>query len=663
MTFLVPALLFALPLAALPVVIHLIHLYRRRQVKWAAMMFLRMAQRMNKGLSRLRQILILTCRVLAVAAILFVITRPMAGGLLGLTGGVPDTVIILLDRSASMEQQNLATATSKRAAGIAKLSQALRDTVGTRSKLVLIENACLQPQLLDKPESLIDLPLTGPTDTAADVPALLQGALDYITTNQTGRTDVWVLSDLRQSDWDAASGRWPSLRSAFASLKGLRFHLLTYAQPAAGNLSVSVQRIVRNETADKAELLLDLRVTRNATSHEPLELPLRFVVNDVSTTVKMEMKDSQLVLQGHAIPIDKTTKRGSGRVELPADASPSDNVYHFVFDEPAVLQSVIISDDEAEARPLKAALEAAADPTRKYTSTLLPPSRAAEIPWDDAALIIWDAPLPKADDLISRQLMNHLATGRSILFLPVESANAEAFGGLHWGSWTTGSKPATLEWWRNDAGLLANTRNGTALPVGELEVTRHCDILGEGTPLARLTGSLPMLMRADIPGDGNAWFLGTLPGSGSSSLARDGVVMFAMLHRALNEGARSLGKAQQREAGATALGTSDLTLWKRQGPTILSTELPLRAGILENADKLIALNRPLREDSPETLGPAAIAELFSGLDHHIIEDQVENQSSLASEIWRTFLFIMALSLLIEAMLCMPARREPVQNMS
>ena len=71
MTFLVPALLLALPLAALPVIIHLIHLYRRRQVKWAAMMFLRMAQRMNKGLSRLRQILILAFRVLAVMAILF----------------------------------------------------------------------------------------------------------------------------------------------------------------------------------------------------------------------------------------------------------------------------------------------------------------------------------------------------------------------------------------------------------------------------------------------------------------------------------------------------------------------------------------------------------------------------------------------------------------
>ncbi len=664
MTFLAPALLLALPLAVLPVVIHLIHLYRRRQVKWAAMMFLRMAQRMNKGLSRLRQILILAFRVLAVAGILFVITRPMAGGLLGLTGGVPDTVIVLLDRSASMEQQNLATGTSKRSAGIAKLAQALRDTVGTRSKLVLIENGHLQPQLLEKPESLIDLPLTGPTDTAADVPALLQGALDYITANQTGRTDVWVLSDLRQSDWDAAGGRWQALRGAFASLKGLRFHLLGYPQPAAQNLAVVVERAVRRETAEKAELLLDLRVSRDTaadtSANGPVELPLRFVINEVSTTLKMEMKDNQLVAQALAIPLDKATKRGAGRVELPADASPADNVFHFVFDEPAVLRSVIVSDDESEAGPLQTALEAAADPARRYAASVLPPARAAEIPWDETALIIWHAPLPKEGDLTATQLMNHLQAGRSLLFLPPTDPNPEDFAGLHWGAWSSGSgtTPATVEWWRNDAGLLANTRNGTALPVGELEVQRHCEILGEGSPLARLAGNVPLLVRANTSGEGSAWFLGTPTGPGFSSLARDGVVMFAMLHRALQEGARGLGKAQQREASATALGSGDAGVWKRQGTlAVLSSEQPLRAGVVENGERIAALNRPLREDRPETLGKAVLDELFAGLDHHLIEDQVESEASLASEVWRTFLFLMAAALLGEALLCMPGKRE------
>ena len=49
------------------------------------------------------------------------------------------------------------------------------------------------------------------------VRALSAGALDYITTNKTGRTDVWLLSDLQRSDWDAAGGRWETLRGAFAT--------------------------------------------------------------------------------------------------------------------------------------------------------------------------------------------------------------------------------------------------------------------------------------------------------------------------------------------------------------------------------------------------------------------------------------------------------------
>src|SRR6478736_4676234 len=145
MSFLAPLLLFALPLAALPVIIHLIHLHRRRTVKWAAMMFLLAAQRMNKGLSRLRQFLILAFRVLAVAMLIFVISRPLAGGWLGLTGGAPDTVLLLVDRSASMEQLNLATGVSKRAAGLRHLAKAIKDTVGARSRLVLIDSVNLKP--------------------------------------------------------------------------------------------------------------------------------------------------------------------------------------------------------------------------------------------------------------------------------------------------------------------------------------------------------------------------------------------------------------------------------------------------------------------------------------------------------------------------------------
>ena len=186
MTFLQPWVLIALPIAALPVIIHLIHLYRRRQVKWAAMIFLRAAQQMNKGLSRLRQILILALRVLAVAAIILVVGRPLAGGWLGLTGGAPDTVLVLLDRSASMEQKDPGDRREQTDGGTAEYRRRRSMTRRAgRSHLVLIDSALGKPLALDKADALLDVPQSEATDTAADIPGLLQAR--WITSPRTKR--------------------------------------------------------------------------------------------------------------------------------------------------------------------------------------------------------------------------------------------------------------------------------------------------------------------------------------------------------------------------------------------------------------------------------------------------------------------------------------------
>ena len=671
MSFLAPLLLFGLPLALLPVIIHLIHLLRRRQVKWAAMMFLLAAQKMNKGLSKLRQYLILAFRMLAVAALIFVIGRPLAGGLLGLTGGAPDSVIILLDRSASMEQQLLTTGTSKRSAGLKNLTAAIKDAYGTRSKLTLIDSATLQPVLLEKAEALADLPQSGPTDTAADVPSLLQSALDYITTNQTGRTDVWLVSDLRQSDWNPQGGRWTALRAGFATLPGVRFQVLAYPETQPADLGVSVGRVTRREISDKAELLLDIRLQSGEPITGPRTVPLRVVVNGVSSTLSAEMKGSQVLLQAQAIPIDKSTRRGWGRVELPADTSPGDNSYHFVFDEPPPLKSVIVSDAAEVFSPLQAALSAQAETSRKYESLALPAARAAEIVWDETALIVWQAPLPDKDSAIAKQLESHVLAGRSLLFLPPEKPDDTTFSGIRWTNWENApsGQSALIEWWRSDTGLLAGTRAGTALPVGETEAQRWCGVEGDAVPLARMgdaSNKAPILVQSSRDGGGGAYFLTTLPGAGASTLARDGVVMFALLHRALGEGATGLGNALQRAAAALSLG-DDPSAWTRldveNASSILPADRPLRAGILQRPaaskgkpDLLVALNRPPGEDAPQTVTKPVLGELFAGLDWRLIERTLENEKSLTSEVWRTFLWIMGAALILEALLSMPERR-------
>src|SRR3989442_12523094 len=104
MTFLQPIILWGLPLALVPVIIHLLNRIRYRSVNWAAMMFLMRQSRSSTHYAKLRQFLILACRVLAVVALVLAIARPLAGGWAGwMISPAPEVVLVLLDRSASME--------------------------------------------------------------------------------------------------------------------------------------------------------------------------------------------------------------------------------------------------------------------------------------------------------------------------------------------------------------------------------------------------------------------------------------------------------------------------------------------------------------------------------------------------------------------------------
>jgi len=662
MSFLSPYLLFALPLAALPVIIHLIHLHRRRTVPWAATMFLLLAQKMNRGFSKLRQFLILAARVLAVLGLIFVMSRPLAGGWLGLTGGAPDTVLVLLDRSASMEQQNLTTGISKRSAALTKMADGIEEMFGSNTKVVLIDSATNAPTEISNVKAMVDVPVTAATDSTADLPAMLQAALDYLTANSLGRTDIWIASDLRQSDWNATGGRWEALRAAFAKMEAVRFHVLAFPEVDEKNLSVSVENLTRRETADKAELMFDIRLRRANSEGGDAEVPMTLVINGARSSLSATLKETELLIQGHTISIDKALKRGWGRVELPADASASDNRFHFVFDVPVPPLSVIISDDSESSDPAKAALSAAGEGARKQEVKVLSATRASEIDWDRTGLIVWQAALPESTDVLAQQLLNHVAQGRSVLFMPPSGAvNQANFMGLSWGEWRNlerkKEQSSAVEWWRTSDGLLANARSGQVLPLGELEVSRYRQIIGEGVTLARLADGESMLVQASSNGGGLAAFLATTPSSAGSSLARDGVVWFAMLQRALVQGGKGLGNALQREAGVRAL-QADLTWSPVEDAGILSSLLALRSGIVTSGDRSTALNRPLTEDAPLLLSDETLAELFQGLQFHRVDDSVDSGEDLANEVWRTFLLLMAAALLLEAFLCLPKRKAP-----
>lgn len=660
MSFLQPLLLYGLPLVGLPILIHLINRWRHKSLPWGAMMFLLDARRMNRGMARLRFWLIMAMRMLAVAALFFAVARPLISGWLGLAvGGQAETTLILLDRSASMEQQELATGRTKRTAALTQVADVLR-SAGRGSRIVLIESTEQAVREFDSPDALLDSLDTIGTATTADLPGLMQKALDYTVTNETGRTDIWICSDLRQNDWNVNDGRWVSARDGFQSLDGVKFYLLSYDEPSRDNVAVRVSNVRQRGIGDERELVLDVKLTREGDEAASVSVPCEFVINGSRSVVNVEMTGHEYLLQGHLVPLDEESTGGWGRVEIPADENPLDNTAFFVFADPPVHYTTIVSDDERVADTLRIAATAPLDPAVSYSAEVLATDRADEVDFGRSSLILWHAGIPEG--LLADQLRAFVEGGRPIIFFPPEAGVENEIFGVGWDDWrrTDEEQVIRVVSWRGDSDLWAHSASGEPLGIGDLRTYAYRQIRGEtGSPLARLDGGDVLLYRATVTG-GSAYFCATLPLLPYSSLAQDGLAFYVLVQRALSRGAAVQSNAREVVAGSeTARRVAD---WQPSdavsGKQLLSSRW-LQAGAYETGNERLALNRPAGEDMARILNRDETDALLAGLDVQHVNQTLSSAGALTSEIWRALLVVMALALITEALLCMPERKSNV----
>jgi hypothetical protein len=659
MSFLQPMLLAALPLVSLPIIIHLINQRRYQTVRWGAMMFLLAANRMSRGYARVRQWLIMAMRMAAIATLIFAISRPLAGGWLGLAGGgKADTTIVLIDRSPSMQQTEIGSggSGSKLQSGLAQLARTLA-TLGS-ARWVVIDSTTNRPRELDGIDELPKVPSTGPSSAAADIAGMLMTARDYIKANKVGRAEIWICSDDRANDWSPDSGRWQALRDEFQQFpQGVRFHLLAYPQAAASNISVRVTDVRRLKAGDASELLVSLKLTRTDGGEGRGAVPVGFAIDGARSEVSVDLAGPEAELKDHRILLEKGKERGWGRVSIPADSNTADNDFYFVYEPPVARRAIIVAEDPTAARPLELAASISPDPASvKCAAEVLAPGQLAGVDWDQVALLLWQAPLPDKDAAIPVRAF--IERGGTAIFLPPRAVDGAELYGVRWTNWQEIKGDAPVESWRRDEDLLAHTQSGAALPVGQLQVRRACGFSGgELTALATLKGGIPLLARVETAG-GGAYFCSTTPATGDSSLASGGVVLYVMVQRAMAVGAASLGTTRQLNAGEPT--RDDPARWERidGGEEAISTEYAAHRGVYASGNRLVAVNRSAAEESASVLPDKRVDELFRGLDYSRVDDRAGSYSSLIQEIWRMFLVAMLMALVVEAGLCLPKLARP-----
>ena len=657
MSFLQPWLLAALPIMALPIIIHLINQRRYQTVPWGAMMFLLAANRMSRGYAKLRQWLILLFRTLAIAGLIFAISRPLASGWLGAAaGGGSETTIVLVDRSPSMGQRGVGTPLSKLDSGLAQLSTTLK-TLGT-GRIVLIDRGTPQLRELQPGEDLNTVPDVRRVDATADIPGMLLEAIDYVRANKLGQTDIWICSDLKESDWKATDGRWQTIRQACQDLPNrVRFSLLAFSEPAEENASIRVSSVRRIVSGDSAEILVSLKLVADSQAETDTEktIPIEFEVEGARSVFNATISGGMIDLKDHRIPVGDEPSRGWGRVSIPADANPGDNDYFFVYDDPPPRKTLVVSDDAEVGKALELAAGISPLPGVKTESIVQEPGQLESVPWDDLCMVLWHGRLPEGST--ATRVEQFVARGGTVMFFPTQQVGTESLFGVHYQGWAeqqNGPEKAslTVESWRGDSDLLGNTQSGASLPVGKLVVNGLATISGETTPLATLAGGKPLLVRAPT-NRGAAYFWATTPRLQDSSLASEGIVLYVAVQRAADRGAAALGGVREMMAGTANLEES--MAWQRVigSEEGLSTEQSLLPGIYNVDDRLLAVNRVLEEDGMTVVNDETLAGLFQGLNFDRVETSAGKLGGLVQEIWRLFLIAMMVSMLVESVLCLP----------
>ena len=347
-----------------------------------------------------------------------------------------------------------------------------------------------------------------PVSASADLPSLLEATDRYIRENRPSRAEVWMLSDVRRNDWKDDSGRWDAIRESLIELPQMvRFHLLAYPEMRSGNRSLTVSQVRRVDDGDATKLLISLQINQDDAQAEATTVPVSLELNGAKSVFNVEVSGTGVELVDHPVMLGEGTSRGWGRVSIPADGTPSDNEFYFVFDKEPPRKTLVVSDDPTKVRPIEFAAAISPDAAVVCESVSITPDDLIAQDLETVALIAWHVAIPSEDDPLNTVLNAFVRRGGQLIFFPPKKPANGTFAGVGWGTWQE-PQVVRVGSWVGDQDLLTRTRSGDALPVGELRVTRHCDLVGEFRSLAVLDGGAPLIARATTD-RGGAFFCTT----------------------------------------------------------------------------------------------------------------------------------------------------------
>ncbi|MFO0945745.1 MAG: BatA domain-containing protein [Planctomycetota bacterium] len=363
--FLNPAMLLGGLLIAIPIAIHLIHRFRYRRVRWAAMEFLLEGAQLTRRRIMLEQLLLLLLRCLVVLGIVLIIARPLASeSVAGLfAGGDRSHHWIVLDDSYSMaESGGPGDCFSEAAAVLENLVKGISDRPGNHG-LTLLRTSSPTPELMVSKadeQSLLktrELLAKGKASYLATPPAKgILAAAEQAAASDASRKIVYVLTDFRAKDWPRDGELSQALRRM--SEAGVNLQLIDAAPGAGLNLGIEQAVARTGSAAVGVPFAIDVAI-RNYSNNAVSQVALAATVDGRSLPTHAVERIEPNAVANTTISLE-VAEPGQHQVtiSLPEDALARDNTAYVFVDLPERLPVLIIdgSKDREDSAFLSLAL-------------------------------------------------------------------------------------------------------------------------------------------------------------------------------------------------------------------------------------------------------------------------------------------------------------------
>ena len=408
MNFLAPAFLAGLAAIAVPVIIHMIHRERRVVVEFPSLMFLQRIPYRSVRRQKLRHILLLVLRCIAIALLVSAFARPFFERRRPATStsGARE-VVVLLDHSASMAY---ADRWAKARAAAKKVVSGM--SAGDRATVVLFaSDAAVASEPMATPDRL-DAAINAATLSAEGTryaPAL-KLASQIVGASTLPRREVVLITDFQKVGW--------ANHNEIVFPKGTVVTPVDLGGPAP-DVAVTQVSTDRDSSGDRDHVIVAARLINTAAAPRTVAATLNVGGRDVDTRrVTVAASGAQQAAFGSiAVPSGATR----AIIRITTDSLAADDVLNFTIAPDEAVPVLVVepaSPRENQSLYISRALAIGDRPTFrvdvKRVNTLTPRD------FDDRALVILDEVPPPAGELGTR-LRALLDAGGGVIIAPGET--------------------------------------------------------------------------------------------------------------------------------------------------------------------------------------------------------------------------------------------------